>query len=36
VIAGYRSDAVGELPFGIYADVAEPGTVRLGDPVEPI
>jgi uncharacterized protein len=36
VIAGYRSDAVGELPFGIYADVADPGMVRIGDPVEPI
>jgi MOSC domain-containing protein YiiM len=25
--------ADGDLPFGVYADVLEPGTVRVGDPV---
>lgn len=34
VIAGYRNEAH-ELPFGVYADVAEPGTIRLGDQVDP-
>jgi len=24
----------GKLPFGVYADVAEPGTVSIGDPAE--
>jgi uncharacterized protein YcbX len=24
------------LPFGMYADVVEPGRVRVGDPVEPV
>ncbi len=35
VIKGYRG--VGEdggLPFGVYADVLEPGVARVGDPVE--
>jgi uncharacterized protein YcbX len=35
VIASYRREAQ-ELPFGVYADVAMPGTIRLGDPVEPL
>jgi uncharacterized protein YcbX len=26
----------GGLPFGMYAEVVEPGRVRLGDPVEPV
>ncbi|HEX6231315.1 MAG TPA: MOSC domain-containing protein [Actinomycetota bacterium] len=26
----------GDLPFGVYASVVEPGTVRLGDRVEPL
>jgi uncharacterized protein YcbX len=26
----------GGLPFGMYAEVVEPGRVRLGDPVEPL
>ena len=24
------------LPFGVWGEVVEPGTVRLGDPVEPL
>ena len=24
------------LPFGMYAEVVEPGRVRIGDPVEPV
>jgi len=34
----YRGDVetTEPLPLGIYAFVAEPGTVRLGDPVEPL
>ena len=35
-IAAYRGDdQEGGLPFGVYADVVEPGTIRIGDPVEP-
>jgi uncharacterized protein YcbX len=26
----------GGLPFGMYAEVVEPGRARLGDPVEPV
>jgi uncharacterized protein YcbX len=26
----------GEIPFGVYATVEEPGRVRVGDPVEPL
>ena len=35
-LAGYRGDveATEPLPFGVYAAVAEPGRVRVGDPVE--
>jgi len=33
-LAGYRRDGVTEpLPFGVYCDVAQPGRVRVGDPV---
>jgi uncharacterized protein YcbX len=34
-IRSYRDDVVSEepLPFGVYASVERPGTVRLGDPV---
>jgi uncharacterized protein YcbX len=34
-LARYRSDidATEPLPFGVYAQVAEPGRVRVGDPV---
>jgi uncharacterized protein YcbX len=36
-IADYRGDVetTEPLPFGIWAEVAEPGVVRLGDPVVP-
>ncbi len=37
VIAAYRgTDPEGGLPFGVYAEVIEPGVVRVGDPVEPL
>jgi uncharacterized protein YcbX len=29
------ANADGKLPFGVYGEVVEPGTVRVGDPVEP-
>jgi len=36
-IKSYRWDRERkELPFGVYADVAEPGLIRVGDPVEPL
>jgi uncharacterized protein YcbX len=37
-IARYRPRIRGRggLPFGMYADVLEPATVRIGDPVEPL
>jgi uncharacterized protein YcbX len=31
VIKRYRGVVDGDLPFGVYADVARPGTVRVGD-----
>jgi uncharacterized protein YcbX len=35
LLAGYRPDGVTEpLPFGVYCDVAVPGRVRVGDPVQ--
>lgn len=34
-IKGYRGVSTsGDLPFGVYADVLEPGTVRVGAPVQ--
>ncbi len=35
-LAGYRGDvgSTEPLPLGIHAAVAEPGRVRIGDPVE--
>ncbi len=37
VIAAYRgADPEGGLPFGVYAEVVEPGAVRVGDPVHPL
>ena len=37
VIAGYRDgvETTEPLPFGVWGEVAEPGRVRLGDPVVP-
>ena len=37
-LAAYRQDVqtTEPLPFGVYAAVAEPGRVRVGDPVEPL
>jgi uncharacterized protein len=35
VIRGYRGvSSSGQLEFGVYADVLEPGTVRVGDEIE--
>ena len=38
LIARHRPRIEGRrgLPFGMYAEVVEPGRVRVGDPVEPI
>jgi uncharacterized protein YcbX len=37
VLARYRRTVLGQdLPFGVYADVAEPGAIAVGDPVEPL
>ena len=37
-LAAYRQDlqTTEPLPFGVYAAVAEPGRLRVGDPVEPL
>jgi uncharacterized protein YcbX len=35
-IADSRGRIDGQVPFGVYADVEEPGPVRVGDPVEPL
>jgi uncharacterized protein YcbX len=37
-LAAYRQDlqTTEPLPFGVYAAVAEPGRVRIGEPVEPL
>ena len=37
-LAGYRStiETTEPLPFGVHAAVAEPGRVRVGDPVQPL
>ncbi len=34
-IAESRPRTDGEICFGVYADVVEPGAVRVGDAVEP-
>lgn len=34
-IAAYRAAPGGDIPFGVYGEVLEPGTVRLGDEVRP-
>ena len=37
VIRDYRgTNAENQLEFGVYAEVVEPGEVRVGDPVEPL
>ena len=37
LLAGYRREGVTEpLPFGVYCDVAVPGKVRVGDPVQAV
>ena len=37
LIPAYRGFAHGKhVEFGVYADVEEPGRVRVGDPVEPL
>jgi uncharacterized protein YcbX len=37
LIPAYRGFADGKyVEFGVYADVEEPGRVRIGDPVEPV
>jgi uncharacterized protein YcbX len=36
MIAGYRSLQDGDICFGVYAEVAQPGTVAVGDTVEPL
>jgi len=35
LIAHYRTDQPGEVNFGVFCTVAEPGEARLGDAVEP-
>jgi uncharacterized protein YcbX len=35
VLAGYRRRGT-DLPLGVYGDVERSGTIRVGDPVEPI
>jgi len=37
LLRGYREPLEdGEIPFGVYAEVEQPGRVRIGDPVEPL
>ena len=36
LIASYRPTSGGEICFGVYADVGSPGSVAVGDTVEPI
>jgi hypothetical protein len=36
MIADYRSLQDGDICFGVYADVVQPGTVAVGDTVEPL
>ncbi len=37
-LTGYRGEVetTERLPFGVWGEVVEPGTVRLGDAVEPV
>lgn len=36
LIAAYRPPVDGDICFGVYADVEQPGVIAVGDPVEPI
>jgi uncharacterized protein YcbX len=36
MIVDYRTLQDGTICFGVYADVAQPGTVAVGDTVEPL
>jgi hypothetical protein len=36
MILDYRTKQDGNVCFGVYADVARPGTVAIGDTVEPL
>jgi hypothetical protein len=36
MIVDYRTLQDGNIYFGVYADVAQPGTVAIGDTVEPL
>lgn len=38
LLRSYRGDVPSEepLPFGVFAAVREPGTIRIGDPIEPL
>ena len=33
-IRSYREDGTEPIPFGVWGEVAEPGRIRLGDPVQ--
>jgi MOSC domain-containing protein len=33
-IHAYREDGTEKIPFGVWGEVAEPGRIRVGDPVE--
>jgi hypothetical protein len=35
-LAGYRPEGTEPLPFGVWGEVAEPGSVAIGDRVEPL
>ena len=36
LIAAYRPSFNGDICFGVYAEVEQPGIVAVGDPVEPL
>jgi uncharacterized protein YcbX len=35
IIASYRTDQPGEINFGVYCTVAQPGDASVGDEVAP-